>query len=168
MGSRGPVRGTGGRPLGGRVPSSPVVVLPTLQPSRQAEPPVAPAGLRAAGTALWESLWGQVPWLVEAQHASIVEELCRLTDELATYREALEALGPILSEPIVTPTGAVVGERLTANPAEQMARRAGAAMEKLWAALGLTPAARARLGLDHLAARRTMQTIELRRGKTGT
>ena len=159
MGARGPVQGTGGRPLHRKTG-----FLPSLLPSKPLEPPVAPDGLGEAGGMMWGTLWAAVPWLDESQHAGVVEELCRLSDELAAYRHALEEHGALIAEPILSPQGFVAGERLVANPAEQMARRAGAAIEKLWAVLGLTPAARARLGLDHLSARRTMQTIQLREG----
>lgn len=164
MGSRGPVRGTGGRPLGGRAPSSPVV-LPTLLPSRPAEPPDPPAGLREAGLALWESVWQSIPWVTEGEHGAVVAELCRVHDEIDLYRRELEERGPLLAEPILSPQGFVAGEKMVPNPCEAMLRRADATAERLWAALGLTPAAKLRLGLDHLAARRQVQTIALRQRK---
>jgi len=146
MGTRGPVKGTGGRPT--------LRKLPTLVPARSPSLPTLPDDLNEAGRDVWRRVWEGVPWLDADQHGQVVDELARLTDELAAYRSAITAHGPLVAEPIVTPKGEVVGERLVPNPAEAMARRAGAALERLWGVLGLTPAARVRLGLSHLEARR--------------
>lgn len=156
MGSRGPVKGTGGRPT--------LRKLPSLIPAQPVSVPSTPRDLAGSGRRLWKRFWQSVPWLDVDQHGAVVEELCRLTDELAVYRAALVERGPLLSEVITSSRGDVVGERWVANPAEMMARRAGAQMEKLWSVLGLTPAARARLGLAHLTARRTVQDITIREG----
>jgi hypothetical protein len=77
--------------------------------------------------------------------------LCETLDERERWREALDQLGPLQTEPIVTPVGAVVGERTVLNPAEAALRRCERQIDTLRTALGLTPASRARLGLQHLA-----------------
>ena len=77
----------------------------------------------------------------------MVTQLAETIDEREKYRTALSEHGPLLAEPIVTPKGDVVGERLVPNPAEGMLRRCEARIERLGRDLGLTPTARARLGL---------------------
>lgn len=137
------------------MPTKPAVAIPR-----------APAGLSTIGRALWRRIWRNVPWLQPEQHFPAVEELCRLADELASYREALAEHGPLIREPIVTRQGKVVGSKILPNPAERMARRALSAIQALWKELGLTPQARARLGLDTLVAEKTFQTITIRERKS--
>jgi phage terminase small subunit len=68
-------------------------------------------------------------------------------DDIAAARAEVEKHGLLLEEPIVTPRGDTVGVRQVLNPAEMAARRAGALLERLLAALGFSPAARSRLNI---------------------
>ena len=53
----------------------------------------------------------------------------------------------MLEEPIVSPSGKVVGTRVVLNPASAALRALDEALDALADRLGLVPAARARLGL---------------------
>ena len=75
----------------------------------------------------------------------IVTDLCHLHDQMARYRAALEEHGALLVEKIVSPRGEVVGNRLVASPASAQLKNAQAAAMAIYAALGLSPQARARL-----------------------
>jgi hypothetical protein len=90
----------------------------------------------------------------------MVEHLARLHDDVALYRTALTERGALLEEPIVSPTGDVVGTRLVANPAEAMLRRALKAILEVQTALGLTPMAKARLGLNLVETEQKMTVLD--------
>jgi P27 family predicted phage terminase small subunit len=143
---------------GHRTPQSAGMV--TVSPVRAvADIPKAPAGLGVAGRAEWRAAW-RGAWIDPGQHREVVAELCRLADDLVVYRKALSDHGVLVTEPIVSPRGDVVGERLVPNPAEQMVRRTGRSIADLRAVLGLTPQAKARLGLVVLEAEQRKGRIE--------
>ena len=62
--------------------------------------------------------------------------------------------GVLLEEPIVSPSGKVVGTRVVPNPAAAMLRALDKQLDALCDRLGLVPAARARLGLTLTTAER--------------
>lgn len=123
-------------------------------PSKEIEPvggPVhlavrPPAGLGVAGRALWRDIQALV-WLHPSDRAAATH-LCRLEDEREALQVKIDELGLMLSEPIVTPKGEVVGERLVANPLLGELRKLEKSIADLRAPLGLTPMARGRLGLQ--------------------
>jgi P27 family predicted phage terminase small subunit len=88
-----------------------------------------------------------------------VELAARTFDELAKYRRLVEKHGVLLQEPIVTPTGAVVGERWVPNPVVKMMRDAEKTLERWLVELGLTPSARARLGLVQVKAESKLDAL---------
>ena len=155
-------------PLAGTIKRRPSTALPALvglaDLARPSDAPKAPAGLRAAGKAVWLEAW-EAPWLDPTVDFASVAELARLEDEIAALRATLRRDGHTVRVPVVTPRGDVVGERVEANPAEQMARRAGKAIADLRKSLGLTPESRARLGLTHLIARQKAQLLAAHRPK---
>jgi len=108
--------------------------------------PEAPADLEAAGQAVWGSVW-RLP-RIDLSDAPTVERLCRLEDEAARLRAAVARDGEVQREPIVSPRGDVVGERLVAHPAVGALRRLGKESRELGAELGLSPTSRRRLGLE--------------------
>ncbi len=58
---------------------------------------------------------------------------------------SFEPLGAVLTEPIVSPRGEACGERKVPNPASVVIKNALVAFNVIWNALGMSPAARARL-----------------------
>lgn len=123
------------------------------------EPPRAPRGLKAPGRSAWRLAWSEGSWLTDADR-QMVERLARLVDELAAFRAALDEHGPVVKEPVVTPRGEVVGEKLVANPAVKQLHDGGVELAGVTAALGLSPASRARLGLKTAARpRRGARTV---------
>lgn len=132
-------------------------VLPSIGAlSGPVEAPKPPRGLRAPGKAAWELVWGDsgASWLADIDRP-LVERFVQVVDEMARYRAALAKHGAVVEEPIVSPTGLVVGTRLAANPAGKLLKDAGNELQGLAAALGLSPQSRARLGLTAARARRT-------------
>lgn len=125
------------------------------------EPPRAPRGLKGPGRSAWRLAWEEAgAWLTDADR-QMVERLARLVDELAAFRAALDEHGPVVKEPVVTPRGEVVGEKLVANPCVKMLHDGGVELAGIAAALGLSPASRARLGLKAAARpRRGSRTAE--------
>lgn len=145
-GRAGPISGTGGRPRKG-VYGSPVSALPSISPIPRPSVPRAPGGLKTAGRKAWKTILQAGTWLDPERDCVIVEQVCQLVDDIAAARAEVEKHGLLLEEPIVTPRGDTVGVRQVLNPAEMAARRAGALLERLLAALGFSPAARSRLNI---------------------
>jgi hypothetical protein len=75
-----------------------------------------------------------------------VLRLCQAFDEREELRAKLKA-GYILEEPIVSPTGKVVGEWLVLHPAIPALRALDRSLDALCASLAITPRSRADLGL---------------------
>lgn len=110
--------------------------------------PRAPVGLAAHGKAVWATVWEAArPWLSPKLDAIRVETACRLADEAAQLRALTKKHGMLLEEPIATPSGVVVGQRLVPNPAAKMLRDVEKQLDRELSALGFDPTARARLGL---------------------
>ena len=129
--------------------------------------PPPPDGLGDAGLAVWAEAWC-AGWLSAVQDVAAVAELARLEDEQATYRATLARLGPVLEEPIVSPTGEIVGTRIVLNPVEAALRRAGRAARELRQALSLTPSARVRLQLDVANTARSVEQVLAARTRGGS
>jgi P27 family predicted phage terminase small subunit len=123
--------------------------------ARPDEAPEAPADLGETGLAVWRECWA-CEWS-HRQDRSAIEHLCRLEDERAELLAAVEAAGLLLSKPVVTPRGDVVGEELYANPLLRELRRLDGPIVTLRDRLGVAPMARARLG---------QAVVELRRGES--
>jgi phage terminase small subunit len=87
-----------------------------------------------------------------------VERFAQLVDERAGVQAELER-GFVLEEPLVTPTGAVAGVRHVPNPAASMLCGIDKELTALSDRLGLTPAARAKLGLTMSSAEK--QALEV-------
>jgi len=96
---------------------------------------------------VWLGTWEACPWLSPEADGAMVAVFAEAVAERAVYVAELGKRGVLLEEPIVTPRGDVVGTRLVTNPAERMLRRVEVRIERQALALGLTPGARARLGL---------------------
>jgi P27 family predicted phage terminase small subunit len=151
MGTRGPLPDPQRRKRIGTARNSalPVEVIPPSDPPLPVRPP---AGLGEAGKAVWASL-RCLEWVQPSDRAGVVR-LCELEDERATLRAALDEYGPVLSKPVTTARGDLVGTELYANPAIRELRRLDAQILELLKAFGLTPMSRARLGLAVIAAKK--------------
>lgn len=114
-----------------------------LEPANHPPPPSA---LGEPGVNLWIQLYDQATWLSTVDHLD-VEELCHLKDEVDEMRRRIAAEGLTQLEPIVTPAGHVVGERMTPHPLLKELRSAQKLLQQLGSALGLDPTSRSRLGL---------------------
>ncbi len=79
--------------------------------------------------------------------ASMVAQSCRLQDEGASLRAALQEHGAILKKPTITPRGEVVGTEYYSHPSLRELRRIGSEELALAKELGISPQARVRLGL---------------------
>jgi hypothetical protein len=147
MGSRGPIpdknsgraerreRAAQSKEL---VPATPTSVHPTTIPD-------APSDLGAAGRECWRSLW-LAPQMLTGD-AGAIAAASRLEDEAAVLRATVQEHGPLLSRPVTTSRGEVVGSESYANPAIRELRRVEQASLALMRELGLSPWSRARLGL---------------------
>lgn len=124
------------------------------------KPPRAPAHLGKQGRAAWKALHARLPLYVEALDTPTIDRFCRLLDERAAWARVLDERGYIVTEPVVAPTGAVVGERVLPNPASKELRRIDRAIDSVSAALGVTPAARSRLGLELTTAERAAIDVD--------
>ncbi len=151
QGRRGPIAGTLHKLPAARRPG-----VSEVPQARKA--PRTPAGLGESGEAAWKVIMRWSPLLMPELDAVSAERFCSLVDERATVAAEL-ARGPLLTEPIVTPKGDVVGTRVVANPAAAMLRQIDKALDALADRLGLVPAARSRMGLQLTTAER--QALEV-------
>ena len=90
---------------------------------------------------------------VQAEDSLTVNRLVALEDEAAALRAIVREDGPMLTKPIVSPTGKVVGETRYAHPGLLQLRRIRREAAELCVELGLTPTARKALGLEVVDAR---------------
>jgi len=154
MGARGPLKGStyGRRPKTAELVPTDAALLLVAQPD---PPPPPPTSLGELGRAAWLDVWEGLPVGVLDAKADYltVARLCEAADDREAARAAVVELGPLLDEPIVTPKGDVVGTRKVANPAAEMVRKLDKVIDDASDRLGLSPAARARLGLTISRAR---------------
>ena len=130
----------------GKRPLPPRSKTVALEPATST-PPV-PIALQEPGRAAWQRIWSAGErWLSPGVDWITVETVCSLVDEVTTYRSLIRRAGPLLKEPIVTPAGMVVGDKIVANPAVLLLRKAESQLEKELSSLGFNPTARSRLGL---------------------
>lgn len=187
MGKRGPLPGTiyGKRP--GPVPNPERAArlgspkqLPRASriielASTNGPMPDPPEHLAELGRQVWSDVFGGLPPSVVDQrldHLAVLR-LAELAEDRAVARKVLVQAGPLTTEPIVSHAGAVVGTRILPNPAAEMVRKYDQRIDALSDRLGLSPAARARLGLTisqaHLAAAdATSIMAKMRRHTEGT
>jgi len=140
-GKRGPI--TGAKRVLTAVPSVPAVTFSAPDP---------PEDLGRVGAAIWRAIWPAMPVLNPVIDAYEVGRYCSAAEDAARARAELGKRGLVLEEVIPDPRGGVAGHRVVVNPAEAALRRADRLLTDLSDRLGLTPAARARLGLTINAA----------------
>jgi P27 family predicted phage terminase small subunit len=131
--------------------------------------PALPAGVGRAGTALWESVWLHAQaWISPDLDLGTVEMAVMTRDFVEQCRSAINADGLTLKEPIVTPTGELVGERLVAHPLIKEQRAAEKQLERWLSLLALTPTDRARLGLAQVKQQSVLEKLIDARGRPAT
>ena len=121
--------------------------------------PAVPTHLGAAGRAAWRSTMRGAPLLEVELDLPAVQRFAELVDERVTVREELKR-GVLLEEPIVSPTGRIVGTRIVPNPAVSMLRALDRQLADLSRDLGLVPAARVKLGFSLTAAQLQAAEVE--------
>lgn len=132
--------------------------------------PAAPANLGPSGMALWESVWLHAQaWISPDLDLGTVELAVLTRDFVERCRERIEKDGLTLVEPIVTPTGAVVGERVVVHPLIKEQRAAEKQLASWLSALAFTPTDRARLGLAQVKQQSKLeQLLESRQRRQAT
>lgn len=104
-----------------------------------------PAGLGAAGRALWRRVAVQEQIRESDYHA--LHELCRSEDQYVQLRQVIEAEGDLLKKPVQNARGELLGQESYSNPLLAHLHRLRSEGLKLCGDLGLTPQGRARLGM---------------------
>jgi P27 family predicted phage terminase small subunit len=157
MGSRGPLPDAGSKRAVRRKREA-AKEQPVDVPPERALVPDPPAYLGAVALAVWERVWRE-PQVLEGDYTS-VERLCLLESDALRLRSIVAREGEILSRPIQSARGEVVGAERYAHPALVELRRIGKEAADLCRELGLTPAARARLGLTVVAPEMVPDAID--------
>ena len=125
-------------------------------------PPV-PIDLKEHGRASWTTIWSSPAqaWLSPQVDVIRVHTVALLVDEIADYQRHVNAMGPVLEEPIVTPSGIVVdgAARFVPNPAVRMLRDAQKQLDRELSALGFDPTSRSRLGLAEVKRESILQKL---------
>jgi len=158
MGKRGPLPNGQRQTRLGKVPRT-ALLADQSEPAEPTLPARAPAGLGKAGKSVWANL-RQLKWAQPSDQAGAMR-LAQLEDERASLRGSLDEHGAVLSKPVTTSRGDVVGSELYANPALRELRRLDAQIIDLLKGFGLTPMARARLGLAVISAKKDSTLTDL-------
>lgn len=120
----------------------------------------APSSLQEAGKTLWERVL-EARWIAKLD-LRLVETFCELADDIVIIRTEINKDGFILEEPIVTPTGKLVGMRKVANPLLKELRTAQKHQLELAINLGFSPTGRSRLGVAEIKAVSKLADIKAR------
>jgi P27 family predicted phage terminase small subunit len=160
MGVRGPLPNTERAQRLGTARVKPTLVAVRTGDTMSQLPVKAPTGLGKAGKTVWNHL-RQLEWVQPSDRAGIVR-LAQLEDERSLLTKAVDEHGPLLSKPVSTSRGEVIGNETYANPAHRELRRLDAQIAEMHKAFGLTPMARARLGLAVIAVEKENTLAELR------
>jgi Phage terminase, small subunit len=121
-------------------------------------PARAPSGLAKSGRDLWKAT-AAASWLAPTDLPALAD-VARLADVRAQLEKAISDRGVVLEEPIVSPTGKVVGTRVVTNPAVPELCRVDRRMSEGLAALGFTAKSRADLGIIVAEAERLQLAID--------
>lgn len=129
-------------------------------------PPV-PSTLGKSGRAFWTQAWRAAQaWLSPDLDVVAVESACQLVDQIAEMRRQVADDGLLLSEPIVTPAGMVVGDRQVTHPLLKELRAAEKQLQSWLSTLGFDPTARSRLGLAEVKRQSALQQLlQVERGE---
>lgn len=138
---------------------APITALPAVPVGAK-----SPYDLKAPGKRLWEGVVAHAQaWITPAFDFGTLHLACRAFDDLDRWRRLIVKQGEVLREPIVTPSGEVVGERLVTHPLLRESRVLERQLERWLSALALTPTDRARLGLAQVKAQSKLEALIERR-----
>lgn len=121
----------------------------TLALAAAADVPPVPTSLGEHGRAKWSEIWSgpAKSWLARDVDQTRVLTVCQLVDDIAEYRRLIKGMGPVLLESVVTPSGAVTGEKkVVPNPLVRMLRDAEKNLDRELTTLAFDPVSRSRLG----------------------
>ncbi len=130
----------------------------TIANTEVAPSPRAPAGLGEHGQALWAAVAG-ASWFASTDMQALAN-LARLADIRAQLEQAIADRGVVLEEPIVSPTGKVVGTRLVTNCAVSSLCSVDRRMAEGLNELGFTAKARAQLGFIVTSAEKLQLEVD--------
>ena len=130
-----------------------------LEPA-QGIPPV-PMSLAETGRAMWTHIWGgpAQAWLSPQVDYIRIVTVCKLSDDIATYHADILKMGNLLEEPIVTPTGMVVGTKIVPNPLVKMRNDALKILDRELTSLAFDPVSRSRLGLAEVKRQSKLEEL---------
>lgn len=136
-----------------------------LQPA-DGIPPV-PMTLAESGRGMWTTIWSgpAKAWLAPSVDALRVQTVCQLSDDIAGYHRDIVTMGTLLEEPIVTPTGQVVGQKIVANPLVKMRNDALKILDRELTSLAFDPVSRSRLGLAEVKRQSKLEELLGRRNE---
>ncbi len=132
-------------------------------PSGAQEVSLAPLDLDATVAELRREIAEGTPWLRGLDQAEVRTYLA-LVDEEAAMRRQIAAEGLTTTEPIVSPSGKVVGQRQVPHALLRELRSLEKSRRDLAGALGFDPSSRARLGLAEAQARSALEGMLARFG----
>lgn len=139
---------------------------PDRTPSGAQEVTLAPLVLGTVGEQeLQRAIQSGAPWIrqLDAPEVAAYVALCTEGEEM---RRQIAVAGLVLKEPIVSPSGKVVGERQVPHPLLRELRALEKSRRDLASALGFDPTSRARLGLAEAQARSALEGMLARFGRT--
>lgn len=149
----------------GRLPGSsyglqqndPKKALAVVDDDDEPTTPAAPTHLGELGRSVWELVFSEGSWLTQGDQLAVLRlaETAQLRQKVI---EAIDSQGILLERRIVAYGRVTDATELFANPALRELQRLDQTMAELTQALGLSPAARARLGVS-------VSTTELRRAE---
>lgn len=147
--------------------------LPSKNETVSLEPvvgvPPVPITLSESGRAMWSHIWSGPAqmWLSPQVDTIRVTTVCQLADDIGGYQADIETMGTLLEEPIVTPTGVVVGEKIVPNPLVKMRNDALKLLDRELTSLAFDPVSRSRLGLAEVKRRSKLEELLERRQGSG-
>ncbi|HEY1190440.1 MAG TPA: phage terminase small subunit P27 family [Gemmata sp.] len=109
--------------------------------------PARPPELTGEAAAEWDRLAPELDaaGLLAVTDRGILAAYCLAVADMLAARDAINREGRIITTPVQTSRGEVIGHKHQEHPAARMLERASSRIDKLAAALGLSPAARSRL-----------------------
>lgn len=137
---------------------------PSRVPSGAGEVSLAPLELTKGGQSMRRVIEEGAPWLRGLDQAEVATYLA-LVDEETMMRRAISDDGFTLKEPIVSPSGKVVGERQVPHPLLKELRALEKSRRDLASALGFDPSSRSRLGLAEAQAHSLLEGMLARFGR---
>lgn len=137
---------------------------PDRPPSGAQEVSLAPLALGAVGAEQRRAIEDGAPWIRALDQAEVSTYLALCEEEQAMRR----AIGGnfTLTEPIVSPSGKVVGERQVPHPLLKELRALEKSRRDLASVLGFDPSSRSRLGLAEAQAHSLLEGMLARFGRS--